>query len=106
MISLLYYIDYTIKGDASVVMIRGKRKFIYDFSIDLTWKARLMNQNNSNLSGKFTISEVTSDCCYDIKSSIPNYDITWTEKSRKLIDEYILSSNKGIKNEIVGVLNE
>ena len=27
-----------IDGEASVVMIRGKRKFIYDFTIDLTWK--------------------------------------------------------------------
>ena len=28
----------SVEGDASVVMIRGKKKFIYDITIELTWK--------------------------------------------------------------------
>lgn len=31
----------SVEGDASVVMIRGKKKFIYDFTIELNWTVRV-----------------------------------------------------------------
>ena len=55
----------SIEGDASVVNIRGKRKLIYDFAIELTWSATV-RELKTGIEGKFVIQEVTSDCVYDV----------------------------------------
>jgi len=96
-----------IEGDASMVHIRGRNKLIYDFSLHVHWKATLRGGSEKTvLEGKFLVSEITGDCMYDIKSQIPHYNVRMSEKYRYLLDQYILSSNQGVRKEITESLHQ
>ena len=77
MINSPYFIQVTITrvnsvdGDASVTMIRGKKKFIYDYIINLDWKLQLSGIVIAT--GSVTVGDVTSEGDYTVNNTTPHH---------------------------------
>lgn len=61
----------SIAGDAAVTCIRGKMKYIYDFTIVINWKIQLANlPSGSTVTGTVTVSDVTADSDYEFETTV------------------------------------
>ncbi len=58
-----------VEGDAQTTMMRGKRKQICDFTIDMEWVAT--GKDGTLLEGQLTINDVTADKEYEFCCSYP-----------------------------------
>jgi activator of HSP90 ATPase len=54
-----------IHGDATVSLVRGKKRYIYDFSLDLHWQASI---NSEKYMGVLNVTDISADCDYVVSS--------------------------------------
>ena len=58
-----------LSGEAAVTSVRGKKRYIYDFSLDAVWTAVCAN-DGMKYTGTLEISEITGDCDYEVCTKI------------------------------------
>ena len=59
-----------IQGDAAVSIVRGKKRYIYDFSLDVHWQARI---GAEKFSGVLHVADVSADCDYLVSNYLTCY---------------------------------
>ena len=76
-----------LEGDAAMTVVRGKKRYIYDFSCRVKWKATM--HDNKQYEGVITITEITGEKNYemDIRSEFPCINESNTMKNVKKIVE-------------------
>ena len=91
----------TCEGHASVAVVRGKRRYIYEFSIVLDWSVTL---DCGECSGSITFPDVDGTCDgvydtsnYKVKSGTPS-------EARPLLDMFV--KNGGLRDAITKSLND
>ena len=65
----------SIQGEASITTVRGKKKYIYDFSLDIAWKASI---GKEFYSGIITVTDISADCDYEVSAYSIQYIISIT----------------------------
>merc|ERR1712137_492889 len=87
-------------GDASVIVSRGKTKYLFDFSFSLEWKIRGLD-NGAEASGTLKYPDVTPDCDEDEDyDTILEVDKNTPPEVKPLIDSFIKTSSDGIQKVI------
>merc|ERR1712146_154061 len=87
-------------GDASVIVSRGKTKYLFDFSFTLEWKIRGLD-NGAEASGTLKYPDVTPDCDEDEDyETILEVDKNSPPDVKPLIDNFIKRSTDGIHKAI------
>lgn len=87
-------------GDASVIVSRGKTKYLFDFSFTLEWKIRGLD-NGAEASGTLKYPDVTPDCDEDEDyETILEVDKNSPQEVKPLIDNFIKRSTDGIQKAI------
>lgn len=71
----------SVVGDASATCIRGKVKYIYDFTIVMNWKIQLENLPSSTANGTLAVSDVTADGEYEFEAVVTSCTSTVITKS-------------------------
>lgn len=54
-----------IQGDATVSLVRGKKRYIYDFSLHLHWQAKI---GSEKFSGVLNVADISADCEYVVST--------------------------------------
>jgi activator of HSP90 ATPase len=88
----------SIAGDAQITMARGKRKHIYDFTIDLQWELEVDEQKAL---GSIKLIDVNADGEYEIDVEV---DRQSAPSTRSLIDAYVKRSGDGLQPALVAKL--
>ena len=65
-ISLTTHRVEKIEGDAAMTVVRGKKRYIYDFTCQVRWKARILDKNKEEYEGAISITDITGEKCYEI----------------------------------------
>ena len=60
----------SIQGEASITTVRGKKKYIYDFSLDIAWNASI---GKESYSGIITVTDISADCDYEVSAYSMQY---------------------------------
>lgn len=92
-------------GDAAVTSVRGKKKYIYDFSVDLVWDAVITGVNGA-CSGTVAISEITAECTYEVVHKDMSMPKTSNPSSKRLLDNLVKSTSTGLMPAVNKALNK
>jgi activator of HSP90 ATPase len=52
-----------VQGDAAVSLVRGKKRYIYDLTLDIHWKASL---GSEKFFGVLHVADISADCDYTV----------------------------------------
>jgi len=70
-----------ITGDAQITMMRGKRKHIYDVSLEIKFTIESSTASTSSVAGSLLVQDITADLEYDFVFTIPNNSFASNLKS-------------------------
>lgn len=90
----------SVVGDAQITLARGKRKHIYDFTIDLQWELEV---DDAKALGTIKLIDVNADGEYEIDVEI---DRQSAPSTRSLLDTYVRRSGDGLQPALVAKLME
>lgn len=83
----------TLDGHASFATVRGKKKYIYEFKIELEWVLDLAGEPDA-AKGKITFPDMDGTCELGEGYDIANYEVTAIEEQslRPVLDRFVKSS--------------
>lgn len=80
-------------GDAQVTVNRGKRKYICDFTITITWTAA--GADGKDFEGQLIINDVTADKDYEFEITYPSVSADFTQATRTAMKAPLENFKKG-----------
>ncbi len=87
-----------VSGDASITTNRGKRKYVYDFTVGCDWKLVVMEHSAvpEVLTGSLVVNDVTADGDYEFEVSMNNSNSTKpSNEAQQIITNYVKGSGAG-----------
>lgn len=91
-----------VNGHASIATVRGKRRYMYEFSLIIEFKINLSMDSDEVVCGSFKYPEIDGTTCCDDGEDLDFIDFKITssdgEKYRKLADSFVRRG--GLKDEI------
>lgn len=73
--------EVTCEGDAQVAVNRGKRKYICDFTVTVTWTGRSAS-DGSEFEGTLIVNDVTADKDYEFEVTYPAASSVFSQARR------------------------
>jgi activator of HSP90 ATPase len=74
--------DVTCEGDAQVTVNRGKRKYICDFTVTVTWTAVAAGGAGGEVEGQLVVNDVTAEKDYEYEVQYPASSSVFTQAAR------------------------
>lgn len=97
----------SVEGEAAVTMIRGKKKYVYDYTVQLEFKAHFAPHE---IVGVMTVADITGEQNYEMSTSFSCPTAHFPAPVRDFLKQFISAANKGfqlnLKTEIDRLLNE
>lgn len=93
-----------VVGDASVTNTRGKKKYIYDFNLDVKWKLTLVDTSTYS-KGSLAV-ELTSGSEIEIVFKFPENYSDLSPALRREVDDCVKSTIKGLQPLISASVNK
>lgn len=89
-----------ITGDASICVVRGKKRFLYDFNFTLPFEVAL--DGGKSYKGTYTLREISNDEEYEITGRL-------TKKPAVVVDaealqKFIGTASSGLQKEVLRLI--
>lgn len=92
----------SVKGDAEIMIVRGKRKTVYDLSVELEWTFKGSTASSfTTCSGTMSITDISADLDMEISVQVDRSKSTVTNEANELVRTYIQSNKQGLQPAIV-----
>jgi tetratricopeptide (TPR) repeat protein len=93
----------SVTGDAQIISSRGKTKRVYDYSAELEWSMKSVEDSDTSASGKMSVVDITGDKDYEIPSI--EVDKKSSDGLAHLVKALVRTSGKGLQKAIVDALD-
>lgn len=82
-----------VHGEAEILCVRGKRKFLFDFSLALDFKGTI---NGQQASGTLKFSDISADCGdeYEVAMEV---GVSTPASVRSILNSFVKSSTEGLQ---------
>lgn len=90
-----------LTGDASITMMRNKKKHLFDFSFAVDWSVMLLDEGPCK--GTLTFPDVSPDCDGEYEA-LCEVDRTTPPAARALLDAYVKNPSQGLRPAICAAI--
>jgi len=80
-----------VEGDASVTVVRGKRKYIYDLSCDCDWKMQI--GYTTSVSGSVRVEDITGELAYETRVTVGTNEQSLSQAAKGALQTFIKGSS-------------
>lgn len=90
-----------ITGDASICVVRGKKRFLYDFNFTLPFEVVVIDGGKS-FKGTYTLHEISNDEEYEIAGRLVKKPAVAADA--EVLQKFIGSATSGLQKEVLRVI--
>uniref|UniRef100_K3W7J9 MYND-type domain-containing protein n=1 Tax=Globisporangium ultimum (strain ATCC 200006 / CBS 805.95 / DAOM BR144) TaxID=431595 RepID=K3W7J9_GLOUD len=91
-----------VTGDASICVVRGKKRFLYDFNFTLPFEVSI--GGGTIYKGKYTMNEISNDEDYEISGRLTNKPSSAADATA--LQKFIGTTNSGLQCEVLRIIGQ
>lgn len=89
-----------ITGDASICVVRGKKRFLYDFNFTLPFEVAL--DGGKSYKGTYTLREISNDEEYEITGRLTKKPAVAVDA--EALQKFIGTASSGLQKEVLRLI--
>ncbi|KAG7399856.1 hypothetical protein PHYBOEH_007717 [Phytophthora boehmeriae] len=90
-----------ITGDASICVVRGKKRYLFDFNFNLPFEVAI--SGGSTCKGSYTMNDISNDEDYEISWRLTKKPSSSSEQSA--VQAFVGTKNSGLQKELVRLIS-
>jgi tetratricopeptide (TPR) repeat protein len=87
----------SVKGDAEILIVRGKRKVVYDLSIELEWE---LVRGEAKANGSMTITDISADLDLEVSVQVDRSKAL-TSDANEMVKSHVQSGKVGLQRAVL-----
>ncbi|KAF1335294.1 Hsp90-like protein, partial [Globisporangium splendens] len=91
-----------VTGDASICVVRGKKRFLYDFNLTLPFEVSI--DGGTIYKGKYTMNEISNDEDYEISGRLTKKPSSAADATA--LQKFIGTANSGLQREVLRIIGQ